>query len=317
MIKKPDNSSLKIPFEGIPSPEDSAPYAKMYYQLVEMTVLDKFGPDANLLQASMAMNLNGNLKFFRWFPDLFETNRLKLGRFFSPTFKIAGNNQYADYLHGLTHIRSRSEHTNLGESLVVPDNLYTVGVRYQKYLATNKEKTLEECELSPFEEFKLGESAFPLEKLLLMNIRFDAFQFQARKMEFYKAIYKEGKFKADFPLDKPSNNFFTQPVNSFEKRLSYNVVRSIFMDEKFKNYSSLNLPFIKTPVSISHKEPYHLVFSSESEDVWIDKIYSSIISNNPHADLNKILNQIELSGKSEEELAIATSKKLLKLLPSN
>ncbi len=300
-------------FEGIPTAMDYMPYSRRYYKMVKNTVVATFGEHANMLQATRAMNSHGNVLYFTWFPDLYNTEKETLGQFYRPQFRLAGGNKFADYLHGLTHIRSRSEHTNMGEALVIPDNYYTVGVRYQNYLNTNKDKLLIDCTLSPYEEFGMANNKISYKKLWLMNIRFDTFKYQTKTMTFYKEIYKEAVFKADFPDERASEDFLKEPINPFETRLSYNIIRSIFMDEKFKMFSSQHKAFIHTPIATSIKESHTLIFTDTIEDEWIDKLTNLTKSANPVKSLGEIINTTTKQDDYPQKIAANTAKEIIEL----
>jgi len=265
-----------LPFKGIPNAYDFIPYSKLYYKLVEQRTVEEFGPHATLHQANKSMSLHGNVRFFKWFPDLFGTNKEELGKFYQRKFNLVAQNHFTDFVHGLTHIRSRSEHTNLGEALVVPDNLYMNGAPYPKYYDLNKGLKLSECKQSPYEQLGIGNARFPYLKVYNMSVRSRAYSFQREAFDLYHGIYKKDQIKADFPKEQPSVKFFTNPLNPYEDRLSHNVVRTIYMDEKFKMKSSQQKSFIHTPVSVSCTEHYSLVFTEAEEDHWIDKIHQGV-----------------------------------------
>jgi len=294
------------PFKGIPSAYDFILCNNRYFESVKKLTIELFGENATMLQASRSMNKHGNIDFFRSFPDLFNVSKETLKDCWEPEFGLAHNNPYADYLHGLSHIRSRSSHTCIGEALLVPDNFYNIGARYSEYALLNKTKTLNECKASPYEIFDLAKKPIPHQKLHLMSIRFSASRFQDRENYFYKNIYKEGLHKVEMPTERVSNHFLTQPLNHFEDRLSHNVVRAIYMDEKFKKYGSKQTSFIHTPVSVSHKESYQLLFSNEEQDHWIQLIADAIKSDKAQLRLQKIVNTTGTHSSDAQQMAKET-----------
>lgn len=289
---------------------DYRAHAKSYYKIIERNTVRKFGAHATTYDAKTMMNHFGNLLFFSWFPDIFPTDKERLQELWRPTFSLVGRSKYADFLHGLTHIRSRSEHTNMGESVLVPDNLYALGIRYSNYFNINRDKRLEECSLSPFDQFELGNEPISYKKLFLLNVRFDAYKYQDKNMVLYEKSYLEGMFKKDFPNEKPSEKFLTHPLNAFEKRLSKNVVRAIYMDEKFKWYGSSKKSFIHTPVSTSIKEPYFIIFSNKEEDQWIEKISAALYRSNTNSKLGEIFNTTNTKDSIPQQIAKNTIKEL-------
>lgn len=305
----------KSPFDGVPNAWDFTPYTKIYYDAVKLTTEEEFGKQATLVDVSKAMNTHGNIKFFEWFPDLykskeelFNAENKELKSYWQPEFPMVNDNEYGDYLHALTHIRARASHTNMGEAMLIPDNFYTIGVSFPVFTTTHKGRKLEDCAESPFETFKLGDTAIPPEKLFLLNIRVCSWAHNRR----VKGMYKEEHGLADFPDKNVSNHFLMKPKNPFEDRLSHNTIRAIYMDEKFKLLGSTHTSFIHTPVNISSKESYMFAFTEEEEDQWISKIDKIIKTENSSTALQEIVNTTGDHSTTAKKIA-ANTIKILKL----
>jgi len=278
---------LKIKdFRGIPKPMDYIPYEKVYYNAVQERTIAEFGKEATLLDATRAMNLLGNVSFFKKFPDLFNTTKETLGHLYQPQFEIL-ENEFTDFEHGLCHIRAMSAHTSIGESLLKPDQSYLTGMRYSQIKDLGKKIGLD-CtsnlkDFSTFSRLKLPHPTIAKMELHL--------QYTRTFPTLYKSTYKTDLFQADYPEEKRlSKQFFTTPKNSFECRLSHQLIRAVYMDEKFKKYSSIQLSYIDSPINTTTKESYELAFTNKEEDLWIEKIANIVINPNPKKQLQTIVN---------------------------
>lgn len=266
-------------FNGIPTPIQFINYNYAYYDSVKELTAEFYGPTATIANAVETMNLHGNMVFFNWFPDLYQTDKAILKNFCNPVFTPVGGNEFADYLHGLTHIRSLSSHTNLGEALAVIDNMINNKVRYQRFMNKYKDTPLQSIDLKPADLLSdLGRSQVldDNKKIVLFDIIKETWAYQRRDMVFYERTYQDGAFKQEFPAERPSNDFLRNPVNDFEQRMQKNFIRALFLDEKFKLYSSHKQYFSNTPINISHAEPCQLVFTNSNENNLIDAIVDQI-----------------------------------------
>jgi len=301
------------PFKGIPNSWDFLPYNELFYDSVRLKTEERYGKHATLVDLSYAMNTFGNVKFFEWFPDLYKSKEELLSNedeqikaYWQTTFPTINDNEFGDYLHALTHIRSLSAHTNMGEAMLIPDNFYNIGVNFPIFTTTNKELKLEDCSQSPYETFKLGSLPIKPEKLFILNIRACSWTHNRR----VKGMYKDHVGLADFPEENVSDKFLRKPKNPFEERLAYNTVRAIYMDEKFKALGSSKVSFIHTPVNISSKESYLLAYTDKEEGHWIHKISTIIKSNNSEQALQEIVNTTGGHSSFAKFLASNTIKEL-------
>ena len=295
------------PFKGIPTAWDYVPYSDAYFESVKKRVVEEYGEHATTLNTTRAMNGLGNIVFFEKFPDLLNTDKEALGPLYQPRFPIINNNPITDFAHGLSHIRSRSSHTNMGEAMLVPDHYYTLGIKYKKLTTLNMGMPLSDCPKAPFEDSPYRNLKIPYHHLVLLDIRRVAMQAP------YKRTYKEDLFKADFPKEETiSTHFHTKPINTFEQRLSHNLVRAIYMDEKFKLFGSSQKSFIHTPVSTSSKEPYTIIFTDDEEDGWIKKIAQQVQATDPIKEFQMIVNTTGKHSSNAEKLAATTVKEFCK-----
>jgi hypothetical protein len=302
-IKKEIFKQIK-PFKGIPTVLDYILYNQLYYSSVREHCKSNF-EDATILDVVKTMNSFGNLLYFNWFPDLYNTSREKLGQFFNPVFRPVNGNEYADFLHGLTHIRSMSSHTNLGEAMVIPDNFINIGVPYRTFLNLYKDNPLQECTKPTNAFFPQAEKA-KSSQFQLFSVCAESKRFLRKGMVFYKDIYKEGFFKADIGNDgSPGINFLFAPQTSTEQRMSNNFIRAIFLNEKFRLQSGLNKSYKETPVSELYDLPADLLFTSDLEDRELAEL---------NALITKELSAKEILSKSLHlsEVAIRTTKELVK-----
>lgn len=301
-----------VPFKGIPNALDYVPYSKAYYKVLEQYTYETYGKEATMLDATKVMNQFGNVAYFHWFPEMFKTEQNKLGPFYQPTFTLAARSEFTDYLHGLTHLRSRSEHTFLGEAMAVPDNLFSNGIGYGAFSVINADRSLEDCNLSLYETFELKNSMLPFRYLYRTDIIFETFFFQNEENKHYK-IYREGHFKSDIPSTRVNLEFLFNPNNVFEERLAHNTIRAIFMDMKFREFSSLKKAFINTAPSDSSKESCSIIFTTDEEDQWIDKIDGILKSDSRKFELQTIINTTSERDSKAQKLAADTIKELFEV----
>jgi len=290
-------------FSGVPDAWDYIPYADAYYQVIKQATIEIYGKNATLLDATIAMRSYGNVIFFEKFPDLLNKTKDKLGPLYQPTFPIIADNPTTDFTHGLSHIRSRSSHTNMGEAMLVPDHYYNLGIKYRNLTSLNKGKEVESCNTAPIENSHYKNIKIPYQNLILIDIRRVAIQAP------YIKTYIDGLYKADFPkTNKISAQFHLKPLNTFEKRLSYNLVRTIYLDEKFKTLSSTQSSFINTPINISSTESFELAFTNEKEDNWILKLHEWVVSSNGAKKLAELYNSVNRKSDASKIFAAKTAK---------
>lgn len=269
-------------YKGIPSPKDFISYNVLYYQSVKDWTVKLFGHKATFVDVMKTMYFHGNVLYFRWFPDLFHHDREKLGKFFNPIFRPIEDNEFADYLHNLTHIRSESSHTNLGEALALSDNFINNKVKFQLFLKQYEETPLDEIERTPSDIFGQSSEIKKIlgeKKALLFEIIKETWIYQKPDMIFYQDIYKEQSFKKEFPQQKPNLDFLILPKNDFELRMRNNLFRAIYLDEKFKFYSTSKAYFSDTPIKQSINEHYLLLFTDMTERKFLKDISSEKLQN--------------------------------------
>jgi len=296
-------------FKGIPNALDYISYSNLYYKAIEKNTYEIYGKSATMLDATKVMNGFGNVAYFHWFPDIFKQTKAELGRFYQPTFSLAAQSEFSDYLHGLTHLRSRSEHTFLGEILAVPDNLYSNGVGYSTFIEMNRNIHLNQCTQLLFDLFELDKQRISYKLLYKTNIIYNTFFFQKEENTHYK-IYLEEYFKVDIPTKRTGMDYLTNPANPFEIRLGNNTIRAIYMDIKFKEFGSQKKAFIHTSVADSSKESCANIFSTKEEDFWINKIHEILRSDSSKSQLQQIVNSTITKDSSAQKLAVDTIKEL-------
>jgi len=296
-----------VAFKGIPSPFDYVPYEKAYYQTVKNRTIEEFGEHATLLDATRAMNLLGNVSFFKKFPDLYNCTEEALGYLYQPEFEVL-ENEFTDFEHGLSHIRAQAAHTSMGESMLKPDQFYLTGMRYPFIMKVGHQIDLKKCsyhlqKISPLNQFNLPHPTFVKMELYRVGIRHRP-NFQA-----YRNTYHSDKYQIDYPEKTHlSKKFFTNPANEFEKRLSLQLVRAIYMDEKFKKYSSYQTSFISAPVNVTTKESYKLAFTNDEENQWINKIAQIVLTSTPKNQLQTIVNTTHSKSNNPQIVATETIK---------
>lgn len=289
------------PYKGIPTTLEFVPYNHVYYGSLKRWTPTLFGDSASIRDVIQTMYFHGNVIFFKWFPDLYETNRDRLGIFFNPIFKPVNNNKFADYLHNLTHIRSLSSHTNLGEALAVIDNLIFNKVSFQTYMNSHSDKELEELAVSPDDLKQASEvdTLLSKEKQQLFEMIKHTWGFQRTEMTFYQNTYKEGQFKKEFPTEQPKLTFLSVPANEFEERMKHNLIRAIVLDEKFKFYSDPKTYFSETPVKLSSMQSYELIFTNDEENKLIELLNRQFPWDKLH---DELLAQIKVDSKFLEAI---------------
>jgi len=296
------------PFKGVPNAIDFMPYSKFYFQAIEKCTYGKYGKEATMLDATKVMNEFGNVGYFHWFPDIFKTTKKELGKFYQPRFALA-ESEFTDFIHGLTHLRSRSEHTFLGETLAVPDNLYNNGVGFGIFMQMNRDTPVKDCKEILYNQFKLHEEKIPPRRLLTMHIMHNTFFFQKEENTHYQ-IYLDGYFKVDIPTKRIAKDYLINPQNPFEQRLGYNTLRTIYLDMKFIEMGSKKKPFIHTAPADSCKESCKNIFTTKEEDFWIKKIYQSLIRGSTKKLLQKIVNTTSSKDSYAQKLATHTIKEI-------
>jgi len=269
------NNHLDIkPFAGVPTPLECLPYDRAYYKKVRERVIELYGEQATLLQATRAMNSLGNVCYFKKFPDLYNSTPEDLGFLYSEKFEVLGN-PFNDYQHGLSHIRSCCAHSSMGESMLKPDQYYMTGFRYVNLLKKGKSIKLRNCQRS-LEELAqipkiLRHSVIVELELKKLGIR------KAPDFHKYRSTYRSDMYQKDYPKTNTlSSEFISNPINEFELRMCYQLLRAIYMDHKFRLESNSGISFYSTPVNLTIDESYALAFTNEDEDFWIDKIFDWI-----------------------------------------
>lgn len=294
------------PFKGIPNALDFRIYSDIYYSRILDQIKEEYGESATTLDANQVMNTHGNVDYFKWFPDLYGQTEEELGSFYQPSFSYVSNNMYADFIHGLTHIRSRSAHTSMGEAMLLPDNFIAIGVPFNRYVRNNLDKELTECTQTIADEYNFNKRVLPHRRVVLNRVKIGTSRYISPEEVGYAQTYKPSVIKADLPNAPISDNFLITPANPFEQRLSSNVIRAIYMDEKFKMYSSLKKPFAHTPVSIAATEKYDIIFASEEEENWILKLSSIMINSRRKDRIRELLNTSSTKDSYARKIAYAT-----------
>lgn len=289
-------------FRGIPSPFDYLDYETAHYDAVRQKTLDVYGASATLVDATKAMNTLGNVSFFEFFPDILNSTKEKLGYLYQPSFETL-DNEFTDYEHALSHIRAKCSHTSMGESMLKPDQFYMMGMSYMRIKNLRLNTSYQECAYTPMQLSQYKGTIIPYPKMVLMDLRRigirDKIPFTA-----YRNTYHEGKFQIDYPAEKKlSATFHTQPVNDFEKRLSLQLIRAIYMDEKYKTYSSTMTSYIHTPISASTKESYELVFTNQEENQWIQKVAALLQDPTQKEKLTSIVNTTHDKSSDAQKIA--------------
>lgn len=296
-------------FNGIPNAMDYLPYEIVYYNAVKERTVAEFGKHATLLNATRAMNMLGNVCYFKKFPDIYNSSKEDLGFLYQTEFPILGN-EFNDFEHGLSHIRSLAAHTSMGESLLKPDQLYFTGMRYGFMMKTGNNIDLNNCPLnlrriSPLSKFNMPRHSFLKIELHRLGIR------HRPNFDSYKNIYHSDKHQFDYPeAIHLTKKHFTEPANNFEKRLGLQLVRAIYMDEKFKKFSASQNYFFLTPIKDTIHESYELAFTNEKENLWIHKINDIVVNPSPKEQLQTIVNTTGNQSSDAQILAAETIKVL-------
>lgn len=303
------------PYKGIPNAIDFIPYEFYHYELVRQRTLDEFGKSATLLDATTAMNMLGNVSFFSLFPDLFNSTKESLGYFYQPTFEIL-DNPFTDFEHALSHIRSKCSHTSMGESMLKPDQFFMTGMSYMRLKKLKFKKPFEESKMSLLQCSPYSVAKIPRSILILMDLKRIGIR---DKIPFlpYKLTYLPNKFQVDYPEEKKlGTSFHLQYANVFEQRLGLQLVRAVFMDEKYKMLSSTKTSFINTPIGLTTKEPYYLAFTNEVEDQWIHKITDCLHKPNRKEILAQIVNTTHDRSDNIQKIAAGTVESYSKMFLS-
>lgn len=300
-------------YQGIPNALEFIPYANAYYDEVQNKTIEQYGSNATILDAVKAMNDTGNLTFFEKIPELYGVTKEELGKFYQPKFKILNDNHLIDFLHGVSHIRSKSEHTLLGEIMLSLDQYYSIGMNYDSLYQQESPKDLSEFKQTPFEICDFRNMKFPYQALILMNVRKVAIQ-RELVTKAYRLTYKPDKYLAELYFDKYpdakklSNNFHKNPLNPIEVRASQNLVRAVFMDEKFKLLSSLKSSFIQTPINTSISEKYNLIFTNQEEESWLEKLNAMLLNKEAKTEFASLINTTSNKSSYPQKIAAETAK---------
>lgn len=293
-------------FVGIPASQDLDIYRAKYYASVEVLTYLNYGEGATTADAVRSMDSHGNSWFYDSFPDVYKKKE-DLGKKYQTSFKPVNDNTYANFIHGLTHIRSLSEQTPLGEMLLLPDQFYTINSPYDFFATHNMGRYLNKIDL-PVHANK-EHQLFKPEKWLNNTLGLINY-YRGEYEEYYKDKNLETHFLGG--RNYIGANFLANPENEFETKLSHNFVRTLFMDEKFKYYGSSRLPFIDTPVKTSSSEPASIVFSTEEENSWVKRIHDEMLTKGKTG-VNQVMID-DRKGTHAERIATQTAKELMKYI---